>query len=174
MAGSTYGNLVNRLLRRINDVEIRESDFASVKGVQAAAKDAIVDTLREINTSRIDWPFNSVTTNQVLTVGTEEYSWPDGFNTADWNSFYIEKDDGLNVSTTPLRAISREQWFQSSKPMDLDSGTDGRGLPYFVFPASGHGFGVTPSPPQAYSVKYDYYTVPDDPSNFTDEFTIPR
>ena len=35
---TSYINLTNRLLRRINEVEIPEDQFTSVRGLQAAAK----------------------------------------------------------------------------------------------------------------------------------------
>ena len=38
---STYLSLCNQVLRRLNEVEIIEGDFASVLGVQALVKDAV-------------------------------------------------------------------------------------------------------------------------------------
>jgi hypothetical protein len=166
-------DLTNRLLRRINDVEISESDFLSVRGIQAVAKDCVLDTIREINSSRIDWPFNAVEHSQSLVAGTEEYAWPLQFTAADWDSFQIQKDDDLNVNHTQLTAISREEWYHNYRDMDYDSESLGRGVPTFVFPSHGQGWGVTPSPNQAYAIKYRYYKNPDDLVDFDDETTIP-
>src|SRR5690349_4470263 len=92
---STWIDLTNRLLRRVNDVEIPQSDFASARGVQAAAKDYIQDIVREINTTKTNWPFNAVEHSQTLEAGTEEYAWPANFTAAEWGSFQIQADDTI-------------------------------------------------------------------------------
>ena len=63
--GSTYLDLTNRVLRRLNEVEIESSDFSSVRGIQAAAKDAVLDTVRNINSQKFEWPFNAASGTQV-------------------------------------------------------------------------------------------------------------
>jgi len=45
---ATYINLVNELLRRLNEVEISEADFTTTKNVQSLAKDAVNSSIREI------------------------------------------------------------------------------------------------------------------------------
>jgi len=45
---ASYINLVNELLRRLNEVEIGEADFATTKNVQSLAKDSINSSVREI------------------------------------------------------------------------------------------------------------------------------
>ena len=46
---STFLDLTNQLLRRLNEVEIAQADFPSVRGVQATAKDAIKNAIAKIN-----------------------------------------------------------------------------------------------------------------------------
>lgn len=171
---STYMELTNRLLRRLNEVEITESDFLSIRGIQATAKDCILDTVRTINTKKIDWPFNAVEHTQVLIQGTEEYAWPANFTAADWNSFQIQKDDTLNINHKTLAAISREQWYKNLRDRDYDSELVGKSEPEYVFPSHGNGFGLSPSPNQAYTLKYRYYRNPDDVYAFDDQVTIPN
>jgi len=170
---TTYMELTNRLLRRVNDVEITESDFLSVRGVQATAKDCILDTVREINSSKIDWTFNAVEHCQTLDIGVEEYSWPAQFTSADWDSFQIEADEDLGVQHRTLQDIAREQWYKNSRDRDYDSSFDGRGIPSFVFPAHGQGWGVSPSPDQPYHITYRYYKNPTDLVAYNDDVTIP-
>ena len=169
---STFMDLTNKILRRVNDVEITESDFVSAKGIQGAAKDYIQDIVKEINSSRIDWPFNAVEHTQVLQVGVEEYAWPLYFTAADWNSFQIQKDDVLNINHKQLKPISREEWYDYFRDTDYDSEDDGKNIPSFVFPSHGQGFGVTPSPNEEYTLKYRYYKTPASLVNFDDEVTI--
>ena len=170
---STYLQLTNRLLRRVNDVEIAQSDFTSVKGIQALAKDAILDTVREINNTKMDWPFNAVEHTQVMTVGTEEYAWPAQFTACDWNSFQIQKDDTLNVNHKRLKPISREEWYLYARDIDYDSEDEGKSVPDYVFPSHGQGWGVSPSPNEEYTIKFRYYKNPDDLEVYDDQVTIP-
>jgi hypothetical protein len=170
---STYMGLTNRLLRRLNEVEITESDFPSVIGIQAAAKDSILDTVREINTSKIDWPFNAVEHSQTLQLGVEEYAWPANFSAADWNSFQLQKNDTLNINNKVLKLITREQWYNNLRDQDYDSETEGKNVPEWVFPSHGMGWGVSPSPNEEYPIKFRYYKNPADLELFDDEVTIP-
>ena len=66
---STYIDLTNALLRRLNEVEIEVADFADVRGVQALAKDAVRASIAKINAAEFEWPFNSAEHSQSLTVG---------------------------------------------------------------------------------------------------------
>lgn len=170
---STYLDLTNRLLRRVNDVEIEESDFASARGIQGTAKDCILDTVREINLHRIDWPFNAVEHTELLIAGTQEYAWPTTFTFADWQSFQIQSDDDLDVGSTSLMLINREDWYHMYRDTDYNAGTAGIGVPKYVFPSHGQGWGVTPSPDAAYTVKFRYFKTPTDLSAFDDECNIP-
>ena len=104
---ATYINLVNELLRRLNEVEISEIDFATTKNVQSLAKDSINSSIREILQEAQEWPFTLVTYEQTLTVGTKTYDFPADYSKADWESFYLK-----NTNTTDqgvLRPLSYEQ-----------------------------------------------------------------
>lgn len=171
---TTYLDLTNRLLRRINEVEITDSQFSSVRGLQAAAKDAILDAVREINNRKNYWIFNAESGSQLLTVGQEEYTWPADFASVDWNSFYIEKDDTIGNNTLPLIPINRTEWYSKYRPLDFDTGSTGRSTPTYVFAsASGGGWGISPSPLEANTVKFRYYKIPTDLSASTDVCNIP-
>ena len=70
---ATFINLTNELLRRLNEVQITESEFTSVKNVQALAKDAINSSIRQMLQDAQEWPFTLTTTTQTLTAGTGTY-----------------------------------------------------------------------------------------------------
>ena len=55
---TTYINLCNLVLRRLNEVEIDESRFSSARGVQSLAKDAVKNAIAKINQSEYSWNFN--------------------------------------------------------------------------------------------------------------------
>lgn len=170
--GSTYLQLTNKVLKRLNEVQLDSSTFADVLGIHAAAKDAVIDALQKINAQKFEWPFNATTGSQLLVVGQEEYTWPADYKIADWDSFYIEKDDALSVSTTRLKRVNKEEWYRHRRTIDFDSESDGLDLPRFVF-RTNSGWGLTPSPNEAYTVNFNYFKIPTELSLHDDECTVP-
>ena len=126
---TSFLNLTNQLLRRLNEVEIAESEFSSCRGVQALAKDAIKNSIAKINSAEFEWPFNATLHTQTLTVGVEEYNWPQYFKTVDWNSFQIQKNDSLSVGFRHLELLSRDQYYKLGKDADDASGSEGITVP---------------------------------------------
>lgn len=171
---STYQNLCNMVLRRINEVEIAQADFGSVRGVQALVKDAVRASVAKINQAEFEWPFNASEHTQVLTAGRTEYDWPDYFKIADFNSFQVQKNDALGVGYKTLTSIERDEWYKSHRDADYEAGSAGRGVPDFVFPSHGTGFGVSPSPDKAYSIRFRYYLNYADLTAYSDVTRIPE
>jgi hypothetical protein len=170
---STFLELTNRLLVKINEVELTDTTFVSTRGLHSAAKYAIIDSINEINQQKWEWPYHAVEHTIVLTPGRNEYSWPDRFKSVDWESFEIQPDDALEVKTKNLRQIDRDEWYKHLKARDVDAGSDGVQIPDYVFRTHGNGFGVTPSPDQAYTLKYRYYRLPVQLSLYNDQCDIP-
>lgn len=170
---STYLDLTNEVLRRVNEVELTASSFASARGIHAHAKDAVLATLRKMNSERFEWPFNSAVGTQVCVVGQEDYTWPSDLRIPDWESFYIEKDDTLNINTTRLRRYSLNEYREKFRDADLDSTTDGLNIPEYVYELSSGGFGIAPSPDQLYTIKFKYFINTITMSDYDDTTTIP-
>lgn len=171
---STYIQLCNQTLRRLNEVEIADADFGSVRGVHALVKDAIKAAIAKINQAHYEWPFNAAQETVVLSIGQEEYVWPEYFKVADWNSFQLQKDEGLGVNYKSLKFISRDEWYANHRDADYESGATGRGSPLYIFPSHGNGWGVSPSPQAAYSITFRYYLNYSDITNATDVSRIPQ
>lgn len=173
-----YIDLCNNVLRRINEVEFsleevdgttgESANFNAATGLHAAVKDSVKHSIAKINTAEFEWPFNGATATATLSAGTETYTFPTNFKTADFNSFQIQKDDALNSNFKTLRKIERDEYYNLYRDTDDNSDTAGRGIPDFVYMAHGVGsptaqdayFGVTPTPDKAYQLKYNYYEVP--------------
>lgn len=170
---STFLHLTNRLLRRVNDVEIPEADFSNTRGVQTLAKDAIIDSISKINQQRFEWPFNAALHTQQLAVGQEEYSFPQYFKVVDWTSFQIQKNDSLGIYHKKLRFIDRDEYTKRFKDTDDDAGASGLSIPTLVFPSHGNGYGVSRSPDQAYSLQFKYFLTQSELSNHSDVSRIP-
>jgi hypothetical protein len=155
--GSTFLKLTNNLLRRINEVELSEGNFSSARGMQAVAKDCVLDSLREIDQQKWLWPFFAVQHSQVLQIAENEYSWPDNFKAVDWDSFQIIKDDALDTTNTHLKPINRSDWYQYLRDIDENFDPDGYQKPRYVFRSHGTGFGVSPAPDKEYTIEFRYY-----------------
>ena len=162
------------VLRRLNEVEIAQADFGTVRGVQALVKDAVKSSVAKINQAEFEWPFNAAEHTQVLTAGQTEYSWPSYFKIADFNTFQIQSDSSLNIGFKTLKPIERDEWYANHRDEDYTAGSTGRGAPDFVFPSHGSGFGVTPSPDKAYSIRFRYYQNYVDLINYNDQTRIPE
>lgn len=171
---STYIDLCNMVLRRLNEVEIAQADFGTIRGVQALVKDAVKASVAKINQTEFEWPFNAAEHTQVLTAGRTEYDWPAFFKIADFNSFQIQKDASLGTGYKTLSPIERDEWYKNSRDDDYEAGSAGRGVPDFVFPSHGTGFGLTPSPDKAYSIRFRYYLNYADLTAYNDETRIPE
>lgn len=154
---TSFLSLTNELLRRLNEVEIEPADFLGVRGVQALAKDAVKASIAKINAAEFEWPFNSAEHSQSLTVGQEDYSWPQFFKSVEWNSFYLV-NDGVNTnSTNGLGFVSRDYYYDRLRNADLDAGTRGLAMPTKVYPLHGNGYGITPSPDRPYVLRFRYF-----------------
>lgn len=171
---TTYLEIVNKLVRRVNEVEVLEDQFASVIGVQAFIKDGIIDTLDMIFQHKYKWPFLAVQQTQVLTIGDQQYPWPTDFLSVDWNSFQVLKDPALGINDKALKPIQREEWYSLYRDQDFDAGSDGRNIPQFVFSDHGFGWGLTPSPDKAYTINYKYFKNPVRPVLATDVIALPQ
>ena len=169
---TSYIDLCNLTLRRLNEVEIDSSAFSSCRGVQALVKDAVKNSIAKINQAEYSWPFNLTTYIQTLVAGQEEYSWPSDHKIADWNSFQLIENSSLGSSYTKLHFITTDQWFENHRDQDAGAGSSGRGVPLLVFP-SGNGWGVTPSPDKTYSIGYRYYKSHTDLVLYSDQTRVP-
>lgn len=88
---STYLTLVNRVLTRLNEVNLTSSTFATALGVHGAVKDAINDSIRMILAEEQEWPFTISNLSQTLTSGVAEYA--HNKDLVDWNSFAVSMPD---------------------------------------------------------------------------------
>lgn len=173
---STYVQLTNELLRRLNEVPLDAAGdgFDTVRNVQAAAKDSINSSIREIYQSGQEWPFLKTTYTQVLTAGTKEYSFPSGYSSVDWETFYLKKHSSQENEPRVLKAISYEEYVSRYRTVDDTGNAAGISAPELVYQTFGDNFGVTPIPNDAYEVEYVYWSVPASLSAYDDACVIPE
>ena len=172
---TTYLTLVNDLLRRLNEVTLAVSGdgFDTAKNVQAIAKDAINNAIREILQDGHEFPFLKTTTTQTLTAGTGTYDFPTDLASVDWDTFYLRALTSAGNSAKALSTVPFEQYVRFYKSIEENAGTGGRTVPNIIYQTSEEKFGVTPLPDAAYVVEYVYYKTPDDLSAFGSTMIIP-
>lgn len=167
-----YIGLTNEVNRRLNEVELTSANFAASVGFYATIKDAVNASIRDINHTHYEWPFNHVLAEETLTAGITRYSFPSDANTLDFDTFRIKADSTLGNSTSKLDIVAYEDYLESS--VDQEYRTDKREVPKFVFHCPSLEYGVTPAPDQAYEILYEYYRIPVDLENATDVPSIPE
>lgn len=174
--GSTYLQLTNQLLRRLNEVELTENNFNTVRGLQATVKDVIVDSIREIHSKIPVLDQTAFEHTQILSVNISEYPWPDRFIKADFESFEIQPDNTLGVKATRLIPINRDEFYTRLKDNDWDAISRGVGtsIPIYVSQTHGTGYVISPVPERAYTLKYRYWTNPYDLNAYGDKTVIPQ
>ena len=172
---TTYLTLVNDLLRRLNEVTLAVSGdgFDTAKNVQAIAKDAINNAIREILQDGHEFPFLKTTTTQTLTAGTGTYDFPTDLASVDWDTFYLRALSSAGNSAKALSTIPFEQYVRFYKSVEENAGTGGRTVPSVIYQTSEEKFGVTPLPDAAYVIEYVYYKTPDELSAFSSTMIIP-
>jgi len=152
--------LVNEVNRRLNEVELTSSNFATASGFYNTAKDAVNASLRHINHEESNWPWNHVLEEEILTAGTTRYDYPADAKTLDMNSFRIKRDADLNVSTTKLKSLDYQEYLDKYIDYEYNSSTNVRSVPSFIVRAPSQEFLVVPSPDQDYELVYEYYRNP--------------
>lgn len=168
---SNYVTLTNLVLTRLNEVTLDTAGdgFGSARGVQAIAKDAVNNAIRQILHNGQEWPFQKTTYTQALTDGTREYDFPADYSSPDYESFYLKKS-ATNEGVF-LPALTYEEYVQKHRQQD-DNGAEG--APQYIYQTYGDSFGVSPTPDSAtYEVEYTYWSYPSALTLYDDECVIP-
>ena len=155
-----YLGLVNEVNRRLNEVELTSSNFATASGFYNTAKDAVNASLRHINHEEHNWPWNHVLEEETLTAGVTRYDYPTDAKVIDMNSFRIKKDTTLNVSTTKLKLMDYQEYLDNYVDYEYNSGSDMQTLPRHIVRAPSQEFIILPTPDKAYELVYEYYRNP--------------
>jgi len=154
-----YLGLVNDVNRRLNEVELTSSNFATTTGFYSFAKDAVNSSIRHIQQEEYEWPWNHVEQEEVLLAGEVRYSFPYDAKTINMNSFRIKRNDSLGVDTVKLKVLSYEEYLDKYADYEYNSSTSGRTVPHFIVRAPSRELLVVPAPDKAYELIYEYYTI---------------
>jgi len=169
-----YLELTNALLRSLNEVELTTSNFNTAKGFYLHAKDAINNSLRDINQAGQNWPFNHVEQEDVLTAGENRYSFPSDAAKIDFDTFRIKEDATFGNKTVRLRVITYDDYLKHYVDQEYTTDTSVRNVPEMVCHAPSNEFVLIPPPKEDYELVYEYYRIPVDMINATDVPFIPE
>jgi len=168
--------LVNDINRRLNEVELTSTNFATSTGFYGQAKDAISASIRYINQSEYQWPFNHVEQEDTLSIGVTRYPFPTDCKVIDFDTFRIKENATLGNSTVKLPIIVYEEYLDKYVDQEYNSTTTslGQGVPQRVSHAPSLEYIVTPVPNKAYSIVYEYYSIPVDMALHNDVPGVPE
>ena len=126
----TFLTLTNRVLGRLNEVQLTSTSFATARGIQVQAKNAVNESVRYINQKEFQYPFNHSTKTETLVPGTVRYSIPTTAKTVDYNTFRLVKDSDLGSSGGRLYVINYNEYINSyiTQEDEIDTTTLDGGL----------------------------------------------
>jgi hypothetical protein len=169
-----YIGLVNEVNRRLNEVELTTSTFATAKGFYAQIKDSVNSSIRDVNQTHYEWPFNHILAETTLTAGTTRYDFPNDAGSIDFDTFRIKENATFGNATGKLGVVVYEDYLENSVDQEYADNTSKREVPSSVFHAPSLEWGVTPPPDKNYEIVYEYYRVPVDLESFSDVPSIPE
>ena len=172
---ATFLDITNELLRRLNEVVIDQSDFLTVRNVQALAKDAVNSSVRKVIQSAQEWPFTLTTYEQAMTAGTSTYDFPADMSSVDWDSFYIKQLASKLNTPRKMTVIPYTEYLETYRPGDDTGNTDGNGIgvPLRIYQTQEEKFGATPIPDDSYVIEYKYWIIPSSMTAFDDVCIVP-
>ena len=109
----TYLTLTNKVIARLNEVELTSANFTSARGIQIQSKNAVNEAIRYINQREYNYPFNHATATQTLTAGTVKYSVPTSTKVVDYNTFRLVKDSDLGNGSINLSPLNYNEYLTS-------------------------------------------------------------
>ena len=109
----SYLTYTNKVLARLNEVQLTSSNFSNARGIQVQAQNAVNESIRYINQKEFQYPFNHSTKTETLVAGTVRYSIPTTAKTVDYNTFRLVKDSDLGSSGGRLYIINYNDYVNS-------------------------------------------------------------
>lgn len=171
--GTTFLELTNRVLRKLNQIELTSATFASANGLQALAKDLIIESVDKIHQAAIRWPFLHTTGTITCVDGTNQYAIATGYRKVDWATMFLETDGTLEVTSKKLPEIPYHDWhnnFRGNEQLATDNSVN---IPSMVYRTRDAKIGISPIPDRAYTITYEYWQVPTRISAHGDTVLIP-
>lgn len=168
-----YLELVNDVNRRLNEVPLTSSNFASAVGYYADVKGYVNSALNRINREEFEWPFNHTTRTETLVVDQTKYPYQADAKTVAFDTFLLRGNTSLNSSSRLLQTMDYEEYISKYADYEFNP-ADHHDTPLYVVRNRDLSFTIAPPPDQTYQIRYEYYRLPPDLSNWDDVPTVPE
>ena len=170
-----YLDIVNEVARRLNEVELTTTNFATAKGFHGTIKDAVNSSIHDINQYYLYWPYNHNSDEITLVAGETRYSFADEAKYVDFDTFRVKRDTSLDLGRArKLRKITYVEYVDRYIDQEDETDVTKGGVPEFVFRSQDGYFGIIPMPDKAYTVEYEYFLHPVNLSLHDDVPMIPE
>lgn len=169
----TYLDITNEVLARMNEVTLTTSNFTTARGFQIQCKNAVNDSINNINHSVFNWPFNHATASETLVAGTTRYTIPATAKTVDYDTFRLVKDSALGTDGGGLTRLDYKEYIDKFIEQEDDATVEGSS-PRCVIRTPDNNYLLYPYPDKAYTLKYEYYDQPVPLTAATDVPSIPK
>lgn len=158
-----YLTLTNDVCHRLNEVSLTTSNFSSASNQYLSIKDSVNFSIRDLNQSEFEWPFNYNLHSETLVAGQSRYSFPSNYKTSSMDTFRVRRNATFGNETVLLKNLTYEDYM--SKHIDDEYNTSDesiRDVPRSVSKTPDLKFVVHPVPDEAYTLDYEYYSLPTD------------
>ena len=169
-----YLDLVNEINRRLNEVELTSTNFATATGFYSFIKDSVNSSIRHIHQEEFEWPWQHREENEILVAGVTRYSYPTEAKSINIDSFRIKRNDSLNISTQKLKVLDYEEYLDKWVDYEYNSSTGIRTTPRYVSRSPSRELLFVPTADKAYEIIYEYYATGVDLENHDDVPVIPE
>ena len=166
-------SIVNDVNRRLNEVELTSTNFSTASGFYNLAKDAVNASVRYINQSEYEWPYNHVLQEDTLTASTARYPFPDDAKTINFRSFRIKENTTLGNQTMKLKELAYNEYLEKYVDQEYKS-EPVKGVPRFIVYAPSLEYILQPLPDKAYELVYEYYRIAVELENHNDVPNVPE
>jgi len=135
----TYLDLINIVLRDINEVPLTETSFLAPRGLQAFIKEAINRSLMDVINYNDEWPW---LTSEVLNPGTSAH-------THEFTTVFVPKDSVDSEGSYLLKFIDYNE------VLTIASEIDGTDTPRYAYQTPSNGYlGIYPKPTSGHTIRY--------------------
>lgn len=171
--GTTYLELTNRVLRKLNEIELTSANFSTATGFQALCKDLVQESIDKIHQASPRWPFLHAEATITCVADQSTYDIESGYRSVDWSTFYLQEDAALVVSADPIPYIDYLEWHNLFRNKEDTSTSNENTLPKAVYRTRDEKIGISPTPQRAYTITYEYWAVPARLVDHDDTTSIP-
>lgn len=161
MADYTFLGLVNDVIGRLNDVPLNDNNFLTAGGHYPQMKESVNSALGDIYQDQFEWPFTHATEELILTPEVHRYDYPIASKSVSFDTFRIKADATLNTTARKLEAVDYEAFLERFSAVD-DQPDRHKGIPRYVSRSPGGQFVLYPAPSAAYTLRYEYFLIPED------------